>query len=415
MKSEWSSVALRDLCFEVQYGYTASSSAKPIGPKLLRITDIVPDFVAWSDVPYCKIDPEKLGKYKLSTGDIVVARTGATVGYAKLIRQPPLSVFASYLVRFRVSEAHDARYVGAVVESDSFKEYVKAHAGGAAQPNANAQVLGSFPVPLPPTEIQRKIAAVLAAYDELIENNRRRIRILEEMAQAVYREWFVNFRFPGHEDVAMVDSTLGPIPEGWEVRPLGDVANVNSESIRPKDAPTEIRYVDISSVSPGSIDAVTFMRFEDAPSRARRVLRHGDTIWSTVRPNRRSFALVLKPAQNTVASTGFAVLRPATVPWVFLHLATSTMEFSSYLSNHARGAAYPAVNDEDFEKAQLLLPRAGLLEQFAQMVEPLFEFRENLRQQNTNLRATRDLLLPKLVSGEIDVSNLDIDTEWLSP
>lgn len=91
------------------------------------------------------------------------------------------------------------------------------------------------------------------------------------------------------------------------------------------------------------------------------------------------------------------------------------MEFSSYLSNHARGAAYPAVNDEDFEKAQLLLPRAGLLEQFAQMVEPLFEFRENLRQQNTNLRATRDLLLPKLVSGEIDVSNLDIDTEWLSP
>src|SRR5690606_9263815 len=124
------------------------------------------------------------------------------------------------------------------------------------------------------------------------------------------------------------------IPEGWEVLPLGDVVNVNSESIRPKDAPTEIRYVDISSVSPGSIDAVRLMRFEDAPSRARRVLRHGDTIWSTVRPNRRSFALVLKPAQNTVASTGFAVLRPATVPWAFLHLATSTMEFSSYLSNH---------------------------------------------------------------------------------
>lgn len=287
----------------------------------------------------------------------------------------------------------------------------KAH--GAAQQNLNQGLIRGFGLPTPPLPVQRKIAAVLAAYDELIENNLRRIEILEEMAQAVYREWFVNFRFPGHEDVALVDSLLGPIPEGWKVGTLGAIASVNDESIRPKDAPPEIGYIDISSVSPGSINAVASMRFEDAPSRARRVVHHGDTIWSTVRPNRRSFAVVLNPAENTIVSTGFAVLRPRAVPWVFLHLATSTMEFSAYLSNHARGAAYPAVNAEDFENARLVIPTEVLLDEFAPLVDPMFELRESLRRQNANLRATRDLLLPKLVSGEIDVSELDIEAEWL--
>lgn len=123
--------------------------------------------------------------------------------------------------------------------------------------------------------------------------------------------------------------------------------------------------------------------------------------------------MVLNPAENTIVSTGFAVLRPRAVPWVFLHLATSTMEFSAYLSNHARGAAYPAVNAEDFENARLVIPTEVLLDEFAPLVDPMFELRESLRRQNANLRATRDLLLPKLVSGEIDVSELDIEAEWL--
>ncbi|MBA3361052.1 MAG: restriction endonuclease subunit S [Acidimicrobiia bacterium] len=349
--------------------------------------------------------------------DILFSHKGTVGKIAFVPTEAPPFVCSPQTTFWRVLDEHaiDRRYLHAYLRSPLFTKqwYVrKGETDMADYVSLTAQ--RSFGIALPPHGTQRKIAAVLAAYDELIENNLRRIEILEEMAQAAYREWFVNFRFPGHENVALVDSSLGPIPEGWQIVRIRDVASVNSESIRPKDVPCEIQYIDISSVSPGSIDAITIVRFEEAPSRARRVVRHGDTIWSTVRPNRRSFALVLNPTENTIVSTGFAVLRPRTVPWAFLYLATSTMEFSAYLANHARGAAYPAVNAEDFENARLVIPPGRLLEHFAPLVEPMFELRESLRKQDINLRVTRDLLLPKLISGEIDVSELDIDTEWLA-
>jgi len=207
----------------VNYGYTASASKDPVGPKFLRITDIVPELIDWDSVPYCQIDQKDYNKYVLHEGDIVIARTGATTGYAKHLRNIPNSVFASYLVRIRVNQNCCDRYIGLVVESEDYKRFIKANISGAAQPQANAQVLTSFPMLLPPLPSQRKIAAILSAYDDLIENNTHRIKILEEMAQLLYREWFVKLRFPGHEKVRMVESELGPIPEGWEVGKLGEI------------------------------------------------------------------------------------------------------------------------------------------------------------------------------------------------
>ena len=168
-------------------------------------------------MPRCDLPPGTFKKFELQKGDIVVARTGATVGYAKQIKEPAeQAVFASYLVRFQVSGEADSTFVGQVVQSSAFKRYVAAHAGGAAQPNANAKLLGSFPVPFPEMALQRRIAAVLSAFDEIIEINERRIELLEDLARSLYREWFVHFRFPGRKAVKMVESELGRIPRGWE-------------------------------------------------------------------------------------------------------------------------------------------------------------------------------------------------------
>lgn len=212
---------LRNLCDKIQYGYTASAKNTEIGPKFLRITDIVPDYITWENVPFCGMDDKDIEKYLLKDGDIVIARTGATTGYAKYIKKPPKSVFASYLVRLKIKDGISKRYIGFIVESDEYKRFIHSNIGGAAQPNANAQILTSYPVTLPSFVNQQKIASILSAYDDLIENNLRRIKILEEMAQMIYREWFVNFRFPGHEKVEMVKSELGMIPEGWEVKKVG--------------------------------------------------------------------------------------------------------------------------------------------------------------------------------------------------
>jgi type I restriction enzyme S subunit len=292
------------------------------------------------------------------------------------------------------------------------REYVLGIADEAAHGTKRLQTdrFLAVPVSLPNLPMQRRIASILSAYDDLIENNTRRIAILEEMARRIYEEWFVRFRFPGHDQVQKVASELGLIPEEWRVGSLGEAAAINARSIRPADAPLEILYIDIASVVPGAITQKQPYRFSEAPGRARRVVGHGDVIWSCVRPNRRSYALILQPEPALIASTGFAVLSAKSVPYSYLYFAVTTDDFVGFLTNHATGAAYPAVTASTFEAAPFLIPEEEVADQFHAVVAPMLDLSETLKRKNANLRATRDLLLPKLISGELDVSTLSEPT-----
>ena len=180
-------------------------------------------------------------------------------------------------------------------------------------------------------------------------------------------------------------------------------AEVNRAQINARSAPEELHYIDISSVSPGQIDSITTYAFADAPGRARRIVQHGDVLWSCVRPNRRSHAQIMHPEPDTIASTGFAVLTATKVPFTFLYFATTTDDFVAYLTNNATGAAYPAVTAKTFEKADLLVPPAPLLMKFGGATIPMAEEIHTLQRQVQNLRRTRDLLLPRLLFGQIEV------------
>ena len=152
----WQRQKLAELCESIDYGYTASAELDEVGPKFLRITDIVPDVIDWTSVPYCPIEEDRLAKFRLVEGDIVIARTGATVGYAKrLHKRHPDAVFASYLVRLRLKPEIDSLMVGVFVESADYKSYVQSRVGGAAQPNANAKVLSAAEILVPPPIMQR--------------------------------------------------------------------------------------------------------------------------------------------------------------------------------------------------------------------------------------------------------------------
>ena len=284
-------------------------------------------------------------------------------------------------------------------------EHLKSIAGGTATPIINKTAFSEIEVSVPPLPVQRRIAGILSAYDELIENCQRRIRILESMARALYREWFVHFRFPSREKHPRVSSLMGDIPQGWEVEKLANVADVNRAQINARTAPEELHYIDISSVSPGQIDSMTTYAFADAPGRARRIVQHGDVLWSCVRPNRRSYAQVIHTKPDTIASTGFAVLTATKVPFTFLYFATTTDDFVAFLTNNATGAAYPAVSGATFEKADLLIPPAPLLKKFGEATIPMAEQIHSLQRQIQNLRRTRDLLLPRLLSGQIEIGN----------
>lgn len=331
---------------------------------------------------------------------ILVAEDGENLNSKKL----PLALFATgkfwvnnhaHILRGKPDVADDT-FLLACLNNVDIKPFVT----GAAQPKLSQANLRQIEIPLPPLPVQRRIAGILSAYDELMENSQRRIRILEAMARALYREWFVHFRFPCHEKHPRVASPLGDIPQGWEVKKLAAVADVNRAQINARTAPEELHYIDISSVSPGQIDSITTYAFADAPGRARRIVQHGDVLWSCVRPNRRSHAQVMHPEPNTIASTGFAVLTATKVPFTFLYIATTLDDFVAFLTNNATGAAYPAVTAATFEKADLLIPPTPLLKKFGDATIPMAEQIHTLQRQVQNLRRTRDLLLPRLLSGQ---------------
>ena len=290
----------------------------------------------------------------------------------------------------------DARFVKYLFDAllqKRFQQFTQ----GAAQDNLSQKKLLSLKFPIPTTVIEQKaIADILSAYDDLIENNRRRIQLLEQSARLLYKEWFVYLRFPGHEHVGIVDG----VPEGWEIKQLREVADVNQKSLK-KTFQGEIQYVDIASVTPGDINESTNYQFQDAPSRARRIVQHGDIIWSCVRPNRRSYAIVWCPPDDLIVSTGFAVVTPKKLPTSFLYQTLTTSDFVGYLSNNARGAAYPAVKASDFKEAEILIPKINLVNAFDETAKHSINQMHILKQQNQKLQQARDLLLPRLMNGEI--------------
>jgi type I restriction enzyme S subunit len=256
---------------------------------------------------------------------------------------------------------------------------------GSAIPSTSRDAFYEIPVSLPPLPVQRRIAGILSAYDELIENSQRRIKILEVMARALYREWFVHFRFPGHEKVPRVASPIGDIPQGWEVRKLGDVADISwGDTSTTKASYVEDGYAAYSaSGMDGKLDHFDFDRVGVVLSAigaqcGRTWLARGK--WSCIK--------------NTIRFWS----KDDTVSTEFLFIATEGQDFWP-----RRGAAQPFISQGDAERKELIIPDNGSKERFTAFVADTLEKISVLEAQIKNLRRTRDLMLPRLLSGQIDM------------
>lgn len=394
---------LDDLCAVVTDGTHDSPKLQASGVPFIKGKHISGGLVDFENCDFITAQDhaEACRRVKPQRGDILFSNIGSVGDTAVVKTDREFSI--KNVALFRADPEKIApEYLYYLILSPEFRTNVLNVRSGSAQPFIALASLRSFEVQyhLDLGE-QRRIASILSAYDDLIENNLRRIKILEEMTRALYREWFVEFRFPGNTRVSTVTSKSGPIPSGWAWKNISAVARVNRAQISPRTAPEELHYIDISSVSPGQINTITTYPFAEAPGRARRIVQHGDVLWSCVRPNRRAHAIAMKPRPNTIASTGFAVLTAEQVPFTFLYAATTTDAFVSYLANHATGAAYPAVTAKIFEDAELLVPSELLLDRFGAMTIPISEEVSVLQRQVDVLRRTRDLVLPRLLSGQV--------------
>lgn len=249
---------------------------------------------------------------------------------------------------------------------------------------------------LPPLPIQRRIAGILSSYDELIENNQRRIRILEEMARALYREWFVNFRFPGHEKVKLVPSPLGNIPQGWEVRSLGEIAENMRRNV-PKGELDEPRpYVGLEHIPRRALTLDAWDIVSNLGSN-KLEFKKGNVLFGKIRPYFHKVSVA--PFDGLCSADTFVIHSRRPEDYAFVAACVSSDAFVAQASATANGAKMPRANWDVLEKYKVVVPNGQVAESFSTLFAHILAQQQTLMLQKENLRRTRDLLLPRLLSG----------------
>lgn len=354
------------------------------GMKVINVTNILSD--GQIDVNntrrFISLDEfnQKYRHFAVDDRDIVVASSGNTYGKVGRISSNDLPLMMNTsVIRFRSADKKrlDDDFLYAFLRSDSFRNQVESFVIGSAQPNFGPAHLRRMVLPLPPLSIQRRIAGILSAYDDLIENNQRRIKILEEMARLIYREWFVNFRYPGHEKVPLVDSPLGKIPKGWEVKKLGDILELNYGKALKKE---ERRNGEFPVFGSSGIVGYHDTYLVNGPGIiVGRKGNVGSVFWSD-----EAFFVI---------DTAYFVT--SSLPLRFLFYALPTLNFIN------SDAAVPGLSRNQAYTLEIFVPPANLLSRFCELADTFESQGSTLQHKVRNLRRTRDLLLPRLLSGSI--------------
>ena len=353
----------------------------------------------------------------IKKGDTLLATVRPNLRSFWFARNPRNNAIASTgFAVLRAGNEIEARFLYYSITNQSFTDYLSANAKGSAYPAVDTDTIRRADIYLPPLPSQHKIVAILSTYDDLIENNLRRIKILGEMAQNLYREWFVKFLYPGHEHASFTDSTLGFIPEGWEVVALGDLAVVITKGTTPTTLGKEfyivgINFVKVESIlQEGGIDESKLAKIDYDTHKLlnRSQLRVGDILFSIAGAIGRT-TIVPKSVLPANTNQALAIIRiPDENTRTYILHCVRADEFQHFSLGHVVQTAQANVSLGILKSAPIMMPPKGLLGEFAAAASSLIQMQENLRARNITIRRTRDLLLPRLISGEVDVSELDI-------
>ena len=453
----WRETTLGEVCDEVdgiiQTGPFGSqlheSDYSPEGIPVVMPKDIIEGRIATDGI--ARVSPEhveRLSRHKLQSGDIVYGRRG-DIGRQALIRKEQegwMCGTGSLRLSFGESVLNPL-FLHYYLRQDDVVRWITNQAVGATMPNLNTGILRTVPVRFPPLPVQRRIAGILSAYDELMENSQRRIRILEAMARALYREWFVHFRFPGHDNSAgvpnwtaegrpegvsamdganqklpRVSSSLGDIPQGWEVTDLAKVCTERN-GIQTGPFGSQLHEADYSDegvpvVMPKDLigfrirtDSIARIPEETADKLSRHRMQLGDIVYGRRGDiGRRAY---LMPHQvGWFCGTGCLRIRanPQAVSGWYLFNYLGQDDVVGLIAGRAQGVTMPNLNTGVMSSVPVRLPPRKLQDDFACLTFPMTEAREALTAKIENLRRTRDLLLPRLLSGQVSVplnSNLD--------
>lgn len=316
----------------------------------------------------------------------VIMTSEAPLGRVALVENDlPLTLGQRLFALRGQSGVLDSRFLFYAIQTTRVQADLQGRGTGTTVVGIRQPALMKVEIPAPSFEQQLAIAEVLGALDDKIAANTK-------LSESI--------------DGFLAAKLAHALRRDHTIVQLGRIASVNAVTLKPVSG-DQIRYVDIAAVGVGVHDVPEPISWDAAPSRARRQLSRGDTLWSTVRPNRRSHSLNLSDDANLVASTGLAVLTPTSVGFAYLYEVTKLPEFTTYLETVAEGSTYPAVRADRFERAEVPLLGEDDRNSFEALATPLREYAQSLGNENRSLSATRDALLPQLMSGQLRVRDVE--------
>jgi len=407
--SKWKEYKLGDISEDVSYGYTESANENPVGPKFLRITDIREGSINWDKVPYCIINQKDFIKCKIEIGDIVIARTGATTGITETIKHNVNAVFASYLIRFRINKLKaNPFYIGYILKSNFWKDYVSSIVGGSAQPGANAKQFSDFSLRIPSLPAQTAIAEILSSLDDKIELNNKINKELEDLAQTLFKRWFIDFEFPNENGEPykssggeMVESELGEIPKGWEVKTLKDEFILNMGQSPNGDTYNTIGdgMIFFQGRSDFGFRFPSIRMYTNDP---KKIAKKFETLISVRAP----VGDINMASEDCCIGRGLGSISHIfkLYSYTYYKILSIQVELKSYDNE---GTVFGSINKETLGNIKSIIPPIDICKSFNDLSvanDGLIFNLVNECQQLTNLR---DTLLPKLISGELEVNNIN--------
>lgn len=412
--TEWREVAFEDLLSErVRNGVYKSKEFHGCGVKVVNMKELFA-FDRIDDQPELRVELKdaELERFKLQSGDLLFARRSFVLegsGKCSIVGDPSeATVFESSMIRARVDPRKaDAQFLYYLFRSPYGRARMASIATRTAVSGITGSNLAGLRLRVPAPEVQGRISSVLAACDALIENNQRRVEVLEEMARAIYREWLVRFRYPGHEDVPLVDSSsLGPIPDGWRMGCVDDLVTLNKATVDPSSVEPSTPAVGLEHIPRRQITLDDWGEAGDLRSR-KGTFVPGDLLFGKIRPY---FHKVSVAPVDGICSTDAIVLRPHAEHWGQAVLSIASDEFVAHAVQTSNGTKMPRADWKVIREFPVAVPSTEIARRFSETARGLLAHAQVLMFQDRHLVAIRDLLLPKLVTGQIDVSHPDIDS-----
>lgn len=407
---EWKEYKASEFCESVTDGTHDSPKSKDKGFYLITSKHLKDSYIDFASAKFIsREDYQKvIQRSKVEQYDVLFSMIG-TIGNTLRVTSPKIEFAVKNMGIFKFGGNNlNSKWFYYWLKSPKAKEYIKSRLSGSTQSYLTLNSLRDFPVLCPDNKTKKDIISILSSLDDKIELNRRINENLEQQAQALFKSWFVDFE--PFKDGKFVDSELGMIPEGWKVKKLGELCDSISVTHPCKEG--QLIFLNTGDIENGFVLNHKYMNIKDMPGQAKKSIQENDILYSEIRPINRHFAFVNFPAQEYIVSTKLMVLRANdNESSIRLYQYLTSEDVINELQHEAesRSGTFPQIRFENIKSLKILIGSDDVEKQYTKYIENIYKMIFQYRKEIIRLEQLRDTLLPRLMSGELEIKDNSYD------